>query len=136
MHANSGSFYCYRSNPESTMSDLHKSIKGNFIFQTSLIIGNGIVKLANDLIDIDIKNSRKLYEAGIWRINQITKPLLKASKKERSIFYDLIQNDNELRNRIVPYLNPINRFLINHEKTSKFLIASFISPAYNLIRKK
>jgi glycosyltransferase involved in cell wall biosynthesis len=132
--AKSDSFYCYRYNDNSTMNELNKEIKGNFTFQTCLVIGKGIIELAEDIKNIDLNISNKLYSSGVWRINRITKPIIKASNRERDVFYTLLKNNREFKKSIQPYLNPINSFVIKYEVLSK-LILSIITPVLNLIRK-
>ena len=130
----SDSFYCYRNNEYSTMNQFNKQIKGNFVFQTCMVIGKGIIQLAEDIKVIDLKISQALYSAGIWRINRLTKPILKASNKERDTFYVLLKNNREFKKSIQNYLNPINSFLIKYEVLSKPII-SIITPFFNLVRK-
>ena len=112
----------------------NKQIKGNFVFQTCMVIGKGIIQLAEDIKVIDLKISQALYSAGIWRINRLTKPILKASNKERDTFYVLLKNNREFKKSIQNYLNPINSFLIKYEVLSKPII-SIITPFFNLVRK-
>jgi len=130
----SDSFYCYRYNENSTTNELNKKVNGNFIYQICLVIGKGIIELAEDTKDLDMNISRSLYASGIWRINRITKPLLKASNKERNVFYTLLKNNREFKKSIRPYLNPINSFFTKYEVLCKPIL-TIISPVLNFVHK-
>jgi len=133
IQAISDSYYCYRNNPESTMNEISKVVNGNFIFQTCLIIGKGIIDLSADLKKIDKETSRIIFESGVWRINKITKPIMKASNKERNVFYSLLNDDKVLKDDISIYLNKINRIIVMHELMVKNILF-IITPLLNLIR--
>ena len=130
----SDSLYCYRYNDNSTMNELNKQIKGNSTFQTCLVIGKGIIQLAEDIKRIDLNISNTVYLSGVWRINKITKPIIKASNKERKVFYSLLKKNREFKLSILNYLNPVNRILVQHEALSQFILL-MISPLLNLARK-
>ena len=131
----SDSLYLYRYNPDSTMNELNNIIKGSFTFQTCFIIGSGIIDLAKDINRLDKKQSEILYNAGIWRINRISKPLIKATNKERKIFLDMINKDSTFKKSILQYLNPINKIFIKHQKISIFILSLLVSPLFKLVRK-
>jgi glycosyltransferase involved in cell wall biosynthesis len=130
----SDSFYCYRYNENSTMSELNRQVKGEFIYQTCLVVGKGIIDLADDIKNIDLNISNMLYLSGVWRVNRITKPILKASIKERKVFYNLLKKNRDFKISILGYLNSINKILVNYGALSK-LFLFIISPVLNLVRR-
>ena len=133
IQAISDSYYCYRNNPESTMNEISKVVNGKYIFQTCLIIGKGIIDLSDDLKKIDQETSRIIFESGVWRINKMTKPIMKASNKERIEFYSLLKDNKVLKNDIYLYLNKTNRINVMNELIVRNVL--FITtPFLNLIR--
>lgn len=131
----SESYYFYRYNVfNSTMSQITKQITGNFIFQGCFIIGKAITEIANEIKIKDSSISNTLLSAGLYRINKITKPILKVSNKERKVFYALLKENMELTKSILEYLSPINKLLVNYGKLS-LIILFIISPILNLFRK-
>jgi len=126
--------YFYRVHSVSTMQIFEKTVKGDFTYFSCIMSGLSIVELGTVLITNDILISQMIIEGGIWRINSITKPLLKATKKERVVFYTLLNSNKVVKKSIQTYLNPINKFLINYEVLSKPIL-SIITLVLNLVRK-
>ncbi|MDR3704387.1 MAG: glycosyltransferase [Paludibacteraceae bacterium] len=116
------SFYCYRFNSTSTTNKLNNSnsIKGESIFQTCLVIGNSLVDLSLDINPISEKISKEIYSSGVWRINQITRPLLKIGNNELKNFYSLLTID--FINKLSPYLNKANKIIIKYPVITKVII--------------
>lgn len=122
----SDSFYFYRNNDSSTMNELNKKVKGNFIYQTCLVIGKGIIVLSEDIRNIDLNISQLLFRAGVWRINRITKPLLRMSFKDRLLFFKLLnQNRNEFLG-LISNFNLLNRIIVTYSK-SAFVVISILN---------
>ncbi len=116
------------------MSQITKQITGNFIFQGCFIIGKAITDLANEIREQDLSISNTLYSAGLYRINKITKPILKANNKERNIFYTLLKQNRKLKISILQYLTPVNRLLVNYG-TLSCIVLFITSPLIKLLRK-
>lgn len=108
----SNSLYCYRDNPDSTMNAIANKINGNYIFQVSIIIGKGIVDLANDIEKLDGNIRKQLFESGIFRINHFTKLLLKTSISEQHNFFLQLMQHQEMIVELLPLLNYTNKVLV------------------------
>lgn len=133
----SDSYYCYRENPISTTSKLLSMVKGDYIFQVSLIIGSGIIKLAEDIKLLDYSIYLKLQESGIWRMNKFLRPLLKMKIKERAVFLKLVLINKDINSKFYNYLTPLNRFILTNITISKFvmLFSSIVFRLYFILNK-
>jgi hypothetical protein len=69
------------------MNAIANKINGNYIFQVSIIIGKGIIDLANNIEKVDTNISKQLFESGTFRMNHFTKLLLKTSIIEQRNFF-------------------------------------------------
>jgi glycosyltransferase involved in cell wall biosynthesis len=118
-------FYCYRENPVSTMNVLATRIKGNDIFQVSIVIGQGISKLAQEIKNLDLDVSNQLNNSAIWRVNQFTKPLLKARYVEKIKFFALIKENKLILNELYSYFNQINKIIVKFPFISKSILTVF-----------
>jgi len=123
--SSSDSYYCYRDNPASTMNVLAGKYRGNDIFQVSIIIGKGILKLAQEIKSIDCEISNQLINSAVWRVNQFTKPLLKARYVEKIKFFALIKENKLILNELYSYFNQINKIIVKFPFISKSILTVF-----------
>lgn len=115
----SDSYYCYRQNQSSTMCIIANDIRGDLIYNLTLIIGKSLIDLAKDIEIFDFNIHKQLFDSGIWRINQFTKSLMKMSVIEQNIFFSNLKNQKRLIDSLLPYFNSKNHFIIKHQSFSK-----------------
>lgn len=89
-------------------------LKGDLIFNLSFPPGNALVKFSQDIQNSEYVNSQLLRELGIWRINSFIKPLIKTSLIEKRLFKRLLKNNAKDIKDALPYLNKLNRLIINY----------------------
>lgn len=68
-------------------------------------------------------------EAGLWRINQVKKVLLRMSKEQIRLLYDMLRNEPEVRAFVLKHCNKV----VHWELTNPVGIM-IISPFYRMIR--
>jgi len=125
--------YYYRQTPNSTSSNLGINIiKGKENYMSNIYVGSRIIDISKIVVDQNL--AKLLHEGGTWRINQFTKPLIKAHIAEKKIFFMLINKNKFIMNELYPYFNQSNKFIVKFSILSKSMMIVF-NPFVQLLFK-
>lgn len=123
--------YYYRQNPLSTSHQISIQIKKGYIMYMSFIfIGKRIIDLSKEVQEKRI--SEILLQGGIDRINKFTKPLLKATYKERIRFFILLNENKSIISDIYNNFNITNKIIVKNHLLVQ-LISFFIYPIFRIL---
>lgn len=108
-------YYCYRNNPESVFHTA-VGVKGRLLFDGSLYSGVELCKLSNLIPQNYSVLKKTVREGGIYRMNSFTKKLLKISREQRKVFFDMVRKHKDVVKEALLNLNGINKWIITHPK--------------------
>ncbi len=103
-------YYQYRTNPASVSGIFQKQYRADLVYQFAFVAGYDLMRLSKELVTIDYNLSELFKLKSIWYINQFSKRILKSSKKEIMIFFDMLSKNRKYIKTMKPYMNVINRF--------------------------
>ena len=128
------SFYNYRINELSTMHKSRKNYIGIYTYHTCISCGYQLIKISKSLMNKSSPLFTEIYEGGVWRVNQITKPLIKSSRKEIINFFDILQKNPVVIVELNPYFRGVNKLIVKYQNLSKFVLL-VINPAIQSLLK-
>ena len=113
MLAVTSGYYHYRYNESSV---LHSEVgySGRTVFDFSVSASVVLLKLSQEIKQIDEFFYNHFIEAASYRANTFTKPLLRISYKQKKCFFRLVNEHKKWVETIQPYLSLFNRLLINN----------------------
>jgi len=125
--------YYYRIHNASTMKIFEKTIKGDFIYFSSICSGLNLIKLGIELRTKDSSVSHLICDGGIWRLNSMKKQILLSTSQSRRLFYSLLKVNDE-REKIYEFCNSFNFVLLKYPVLSSSVLF-FISPFLRFVKK-
>ena len=113
-------YYCYRYNPSSVFHT-EVGVNGRPLFDASIYAGSELVKLSK-LIPSQYQTLHKTVKSGgIYRTNSFVKKLLKITREQRRIFFEMVEKHNNVVNEAKAYLTSVSKWIISHPRCVKLM---------------
>lgn len=129
-------FYNYRQNTNSMTYSSSFVKKGNYIFEFAFLVGNEIETFYNQLQTIDIELSELLYKHLQKRYNNFVIDLIRTSRQQKRVFYQILRENALLVNKKKHWLNWSAKLLVSRSGYVLSIVGEWIYKLKKMMEHK
>ena len=128
--------YYYRQNTTSMTYTTAFVKKGDYIFEFAFLVGDETEKFYKLLQTIDIELSEVLYKHLQWRYNNFVLDLIRTSRQQKRVFYQILRENALLVNKKKHWLNWSAKLLVSRSGYILSIVGEWIYKLKKMMERK